>query len=125
VDDLGISDEFERHQADGAREVVVRDGVLVAIDGDQRQPRHRSDARERRSDRRRLREVECDATGPPADRIGRRHDGLGVAPGEDDLAPEARVMAHEFEPDGPGPPDDDDRAVLSHGHVPPSEWSRS
>ena len=55
VDDLRVADELEGHEPDGPADVVVGDGVLVAIDGREDQPPDRPDVGERRGDGRRAR----------------------------------------------------------------------
>ena len=59
---LGVTDELEGHEGDGAVEVVVGDRVLVAVDSDEREPVDVLDLAQPRADRARLGELERDAT---------------------------------------------------------------
>src|SRR5690606_13345635 len=55
VHDLGVADELEGGEADGALDVVLARGVRVALDGREHEPVYLSEARELRGDCRRLR----------------------------------------------------------------------
>ena len=84
VDDLGVADELERHQPDGPGDVVVGDGVLVAIDGREDEPADRTDTRPMpRAIAVGSARSKVIAGGRAADLGDRRGDMVRVAPGQD------------------------------------------
>ena len=113
MDDLGVADELERHEVQRLGDVVVGDGVLVAIDRGQHEPTHRPDIGKRRRDRIRVGQVEDETRRGAADlgngpfRIGR------VLAAEDHGLALVRIVPGDPEADRPRPPDDDDRSVLA------------
>jgi len=99
MNDLGVADELEGHELDGAGDVVVLYAVLVALDGRDYQALHLADRCELTRKLLGLCQVQRDATRLAADLSG---DGLRagqVTAADDHFAASCRQLFRKIQPD--------------------------
>src|SRR5262249_41992256 len=129
---LGVPHELERHEVDGAIDVVVANGVHIPGDRGHDEPVDVADARELPRQLVRGGEVERHPLRRAADLRRRGFRSRPIASAQDDLASTRRVDTSDLEADSRGAADDDDRAAhtCTHSdirpctvHLTPLAWS--
>ena len=119
MDDLGVADELQRHEPDRARDVVVGDGVLVAVDrrrarGGRRGRARRGATRSRAGPSSRPRTRSPCPARRQTSAIARARSS--VAARDHDRPASAGVGLGQPQADPRGAADDDDGSVLHRPH---------